>query len=673
VTPSQWYCAGPSRRERPPRRWRRRGLVLAALAESLAATSLAAQQPRDTIVLDEVVVTATRLPLPRAAVASAVTVLTGDELRSRGITNLLDALRQVPAAAIVQGGSFGTVASLFLRGGESDYVKVLVDGVTVNEPGGAFDFAHLAVDNVDRIEIVRGPASVVYGSDAMAGVVQVITRRGEGPPRWLLAAGGGTYGSSQLRADVAGGSENAGFSASASRFRSHGTYAFNSGYRRTDLSGQLRAGAGARSGARLTFRLDDHVTRFPTDGAGIPVDRNQYTTGRQSALGLEGRHLLSSRLELLLLLGSSVADAGYDDRADALADTLGSFAFVSRGRITRRSGDLRAVARLAPGTTLTVGGSFERQAARSRDSSDSQWGRSTDSLVASRRGGAAYAQLVADRGGRVALNLGARLDRNQRFGSFGTYRAGISWRLAPLARVRAAVGSALKEPTFFENFASGWVVGNRDLRPEKSRSWEVGCDAQLGAGRGGAALAATLFAQRFTDLIQYTSAPPVPGAPNYVNVAVARASGIEAEGSLALGAGLTARGHHTYLSSAAVDAAGSASGGDRPLLRRPTHAGGVSFAWAARRAALSVAAEYVGRREDTDYGAAGGAVRVRMPAYLRVDAAATLPLLGRRSGAAIEASLRVENLLGASYEEVRGFPARRRTVFVSLSAEGGFR
>jgi vitamin B12 transporter len=648
----------------------------AALAAALLAAPLrlAAQTPRDTVRLDSLIVTATRLPVPRAALAAAVTVVTAEALRAQGATGLLDALRGVPSATVVQGGSFGTPASLFLRGGESDYVKVLVDGVAVNEPGGSFDLAHLAVDDVARVEIVRGPGSVLYGSDAVAGVVQVFTRSGRGAPRWHLAGAGGSYGSSRLEAGAAGGSDRLGFSLSASRSSSDGTDAFNSGYRRAGLAGLLRAAVGGRTDAALTLRLDDHVTHFPTDAAGRLVDHNQFTTGRLAAVGLSARHILGQRFELRLQLGATTSHSGYDDRPDGPVDTVGFYADVSGGHTTRRSADLRAVAYLATGTTLTLGGALESQTGRSSDSSASQYGPFVDALAASRRTGALYAQLSADPGRRVALDAGARVDRDTRFGTAGTWRAGIVWRLAAGARLRAAAGTALKEPTFYEIAASGFVVGNPALRPERGRSWEVGAEARL--GRRGPAVAATWFHQRFSDLIQYTAVPPVAGQPNYYNIAAAEADGVEAELSLGLPGGLTAGAHYTYLRTAVRDA-GFETADDgpfavgRPLLRRPAHAGGVSLARVGRAVTLWASAELVGRRDDMDYAAATP-VRVALPAYLRLDAAATLPLLGRAGRTALAATARVENLTGARYQEVRGFPARGRTLSLGLRAEGGF-
>ena len=163
----------------------RRGLAALFL---LLPAGLAAQETADTASLPEIVVTATRYPVRPDSVAATVTVLRGDDLRAQGIRFVTDALRQVPGAHLVQSGPYGAATSLFVRGGESDYVKVLVDGVPVNQPGGFYDFGSLTTDNVERIEILRGPGSVLYGSDAIAGVVQIVTRQGPRGSGWARPA-----------------------------------------------------------------------------------------------------------------------------------------------------------------------------------------------------------------------------------------------------------------------------------------------------------------------------------------------------------------------------------------------------------------------------------------------------------------------------------------------------
>src|SRR5579885_2662253 len=184
---------------------------LSALGVIAFATSLGAQQS-DTARIAPVVVTATRVPISAAAAPATVDVVTGDELRLRGVTSLADALQTLPGVTFAQSGSFGGSTSLFLRGGESKYVKVLLDGIPMNDPGGAIDFSSITTDNVERIEIVRGPTSVLYGADAATGVIQIFTRRGRGAPHTTISARAGNYGSSDADGSVLGAFTNGDYS-----------------------------------------------------------------------------------------------------------------------------------------------------------------------------------------------------------------------------------------------------------------------------------------------------------------------------------------------------------------------------------------------------------------------------------------------------------------------------
>src|SRR5919205_1313434 len=166
--------------------------ALLVACTSVVGQTVDAQSP-DTTTLQPVVVSASKIPVRADALSQSVTILFGDDLRARGVTRVSDALREVPGAQLVQSGSAGSLTSLFLRGGESRYTKVLIDGVPVNSAGGSFDFSHLTTDNIERIEIVRGPASVLYGADAVTGVVQIFTRHGSRRPSSSVSARGGTY------------------------------------------------------------------------------------------------------------------------------------------------------------------------------------------------------------------------------------------------------------------------------------------------------------------------------------------------------------------------------------------------------------------------------------------------------------------------------------------------
>ena len=244
----------------------------------VGAAALRAQEPRDTVQLPELVVTATRLPMPLAATTAAVTVISGDELRSHGIATVSDALRTVNGSAVVETGPLGSATSLFLRGGESNMVRVLLDGVPLNAPGGAVDLSNLSTDDVERIEIVRGPASVLYGSDAVAGVVQIFTRGGAGA-HWEAGARGGSFGSRSADVRLATGGAVADASLSASHLSTDGIYAFNNAYRDDVVAASAGLVPDARTTARLTVRYTNALYHYPTDGSGNVVYHDQFQTG----------------------------------------------------------------------------------------------------------------------------------------------------------------------------------------------------------------------------------------------------------------------------------------------------------------------------------------------------------------------------------------------------------
>src|SRR6266566_5205014 len=202
-----------------------------AIALSIIPCTVVFAQAKDTTQLGTVVVSASKVPRPASTLTQAVTVLLGEDLRARGVTRVADALREVPGTSLVQSGSYGAVTSLFLRGGESRYTKVLIDGVPVNAPGGFFDFSHLTTDNVDRIEIVRGPASVLYGADAVSGIVQIFTRRSSNQARASIGARAGTYHSFDLDGDAAAANSLAGLSVGGALLSNNRILPFNYQYK----------------------------------------------------------------------------------------------------------------------------------------------------------------------------------------------------------------------------------------------------------------------------------------------------------------------------------------------------------------------------------------------------------------------------------------------------------
>ncbi len=639
-----------------------RAFQVASLALGALVSPLMGQDARDTVRLEDLVVTADRAPTPASRVVAATTVITGEQLREAGIYFVDQALARVPGAAVVPTGSYGGVSSVFLRGGESDFTKVLIDGVPVNQGGGGFNFGTLSTDNVERIEVVRGPASVLYGSDAVTGVINVITRRGRGGLRAEASSQAGSHGTWRGDLSASGATPEVSYSASLGRYRTDGIYRFNSGFTSTVASAALSVRPDARTELTLTARTGDNRLEYATDWTGAVTDSNQSNRQDATTLGLELGRRFTDAVEVRVLLASHGQTDRAQDLPDSPGDSLG-FYYQSQGRSLRRSADARGIVRLGRLGQLTAGAQAEFEQLEEFSTSGAPFD-------ASRRNVGTYAQAVVDLGTRVLLNAGLRLDDNQKFGTHATYRLGAIYAVTGRLRLRGAVGSAFKEPSLRENFArSPFEVGNPDLEPEQSRSWELG--VEQGLAGGAVTLAMTYFDQRFRNLIQYDGAA-APGAPNYANVARATARGLEFTGEFRPAPTLALSASYTRLTTRVDDPGFSAGAGDvfvdgAELIRRPRHSARLDGrARLADRLGLGLGVTYLGERADVDFRPFPS-VRTRLRGVVTLDADAALDLLREAAGQpSLAATFRGENLTGARYSTVVGFRARGRALFAGF-------
>ena len=639
--------------------------AVAALVSRPVSGQEAAKPLKDS--LPAVVVTASRVPIATAAPIAMSTVVSGDDLRAQGITRVEDALRLVPGAQVVSSGPEGSQTSLFLRGGNSNFVRVLVDGVPVNEAGGAFDWASLTVGNIDRIEIVQGPASVLYGSDAVTGVVQIFTKNGSGPLATSAYAGVGSRGARRGELGWSAGNASAGFTLSGSHQYTDGILAFNNGFLDDALSGSVRLNPDPRTDVHLAMRWSSQIYHFPTESDGTVQDHNAEQTDHRLVLSLDAGRKLSDRADLRVSVASNEYLPRSNNGPDSPADTLGFYGFYSRSTETRRSGDARLNLHYGARGVFTVGEEVAEDREDQTSLSLSQFGNSPGAFAASRHNSATFVQAIGDGTDRLSYVVGGRLDQNSAFGTFPTMRASVAYVLSGEVRVRASLGSAFTAPSFLENFSTGFVTGNPALQPEHSRSAELGFDTFLDEGR--IVLKTTGFLQRFANIIDYSGNAP-PGTPSYYNVAAANADGVEVEANYKAGGGVTLSGSYTFTDTRTTKIGFDSTTGasyvpGQPLIRRPKNAWTVSALQTyAGGAQMTLVAEFVGERADRDF-VPFPAVPVTLPGYTKVDFSFVQPLPSHvRGGVSLEG--RVENVFNARYQEIDHFAAPGRMLFIGV-------
>jgi vitamin B12 transporter len=572
---------------------------------------------------------------------------------------------------LVQSGSFGSVTSLFLRGGESRYTKVLIDGVAVNADGGFFDFSHLTTDNIDRIEIVRGPASVLYGADAVTGIVQIFTRKGSGDSRASLGVRGGTYKSLDVDGDASGGNALGQYSVGGAQHSTNGILPFNNQYRNGTLSSAVSVGNAVTGDAKLSARYTAAEFHYPTDFNGQPVDSNSFRTQHRLTLGLDAGRSLSEFAQARFLAGTNeVSDLTEDIAVPFGGTTPEHSAFKSRGY--RRNAEGRLSFFLPTNATVTTGASYEAEHERSSNGSGPVGGATTetDSFDASRHTVAYYSELLGNPDDRFSYTLSGRVDDNSDYHRFATYRLGGNAQILPGIRLRASLSTAFNAPAFNQLRPTLFTVGSPNLRPERSRSAEVGL---TGAWAELVRVSAGYFNQRFSDLIQFVNGGPPDFKGSFANLTGASSNGYEAELALLPLDNWHGSVSYTIVNPKVTEVPPGFQGanvGDA-LIRRPSHSGSFVVGY-SRPAGVSVGAavNYVGKRPDTDFSQFPSP-RVALPAYAKLDLSAELPIFSpARRGFTLNA--RVENALNKRYEDALHFAAPGRTVLIGARASAIF-
>jgi vitamin B12 transporter len=605
--------------------------------------------------LPPVIVSATRDEQSLQSTISSATVITAHELRERQITNVGDALRSVVGVDVTQTGAPGGVMNAYIRGANSTQTLVMIDGVPVNNPSvGGFDFADLTTDNIERIEIVRGPKSSLYGSDANGGVINIVTKRGEGPLKATLSIEGGRYASTREAASLVGQSGPVDYSAGASYeltrgFSSAAVGTEPDGYQNTTFSSKLGLAVLGDGRVELTGRywlgqadldsLSCALTCVPTDDPGA----KQRTQGLVAAVSLQKplTDWWSQRLTI------SVNSAQYWNKSLNFAPPPPLYLYSEFDTRNQRI-DWQHDMSIGELVHVTAGTDYEGE--MGENSGDSN--RHTIDNV----GFFAQSRLELPQG--ISQLTAVRYDINNRYGNSFTYNIEAAYLFAPThTRLRAAAGTAFHGPTIQDLYYPDF--GNPNLQPETSETLEAGIEQSLWEKR--VVIGVTQFRTNFDNLIQFVdeSADPLPRdcmAPYApfgicpVNVDKARAEGQEVTVTVKPVMQVLIVSNYTHLTAKDRTT-------DTNLLRRPrdkAHIGVTVTPIAA--VVLTAEVDYVGRRSD-----AGGTVGSYWLARATGSYAVTkwLQLFGR-----------IENLTDKVYQETLGYGTAGLSLYGGLRVTG---
>lgn len=605
-------------------------LGLGVLVAPIAALDAAAQATTE---VAELVVTANRIPTEASRVGSSVSIIDAAEIERRQQVQVLDMLKRVPGVSISRNGGFGATSTLRLRGSEAGMVKVLVDGVEVNDAAGAnneFDFNSLLTVDIEKIEVLKGPQSALYGNDAMGGVINIITRSGDGAPRFTALAEAGSYGTFRQQAGVSGRTGNTSFALTGSNFTTDGfsrTFAGSEkdGSDARSVSGKL--GVEATELLRFDFSggwswLDTEYDPFGADGAA--AQEKETWQGRAAA----DLSLLEGRFTSNLALSLASTKRDFDEPTGwYVASTFDSL---------RKALDYQGNLHFGR-DTATFGLSVDEEDAKTTNTSAFGLEPGIDDDVTTKSAFIQYqAQLTDD----LTLTAGGRVDDHEAFGSKATYRFTGAYVVPESGTIlRASYGTAYKAPTLYQLYEPSY--GNADLRPEEARGMDAGIEQPLLDGK--VTLGASLFRTHYDNLIGFSSA--------YVNVAKARTEGVELTFEAKPLESLLLSANYTYL-----DATDRISGRDLP--RRPRNTVNASIDWYATDALLLGAAlRHVGKQRDT-----ASATSPILDRYTTVDVTARWKL--RES---VSLFGRVENIADQEYQEVRTYRTPGRSAYGGVS------
>ncbi|MDA0261643.1 MAG: TonB-dependent receptor [Proteobacteria bacterium] len=602
--------------------------TLALSLSSLMPERATAQNAGQADALPELVVTATRVPTSPEQVGSSITVITADELEEKQTTFVADALRRVPGLSVSRTGGVGNLTQVRIRGSEGNHTLVLIDGVEVNDLGfnSVFDFGNLLTDSIERIEILRGPQSTLWGGDAVGGVINIITKKGKGRPSVTAFVEGGSFQTGRGAATLSGSGGPWTYSLTGSHLQTHGISHANENNANRETDGyendSLLASIGVQALDNLmidvftryrnsTVETDPQTFNTVTFLSNPPADGNTRSDGRERQGAVKATaDFLDGRLETIVSLQYADTDTASRNL------TFGSPTFITNAARTKL--EAQGNIHFNPANTLVLGTETEEEEIRSTTQTK------TDVEIQ-----AAYAQYLLSPLDNLDLSAGIRRDDHQSFGKEDTYRLTASYLFERSAtRFKSSYGTGFKAPQLGELFG---FFGNPALQPETNEAWDAGIVQDLWGGRIRGEL--TYFDNQIENLIIFTGGVLRNAGESDIN-------GIETSLAVAATPELDITATYTWTNSR-----NKATGLE--LVRWPRHVTSIDTVWRfAPGWKTTLAATYTGEQDDLDFSRPAATRQVTLKAFTKVDTT-----LAYRISERYEVYGRIENLLDEDYEE----------------------
>ena len=639
---------------------------LAALPLLLCSTAALAQEaPRpDAAATDtgaDIVVAANRAPVDADRVTAAVTVLDKTAIDRAQDLSVADLLLRTPGVSLSRNGGYGTSTSLRIRGAESDQTVVVIDGVKINDPsspGGGYNFANLLIGDASRIEVLRGPQSILWGSQAIGGVVNIVTPLPTAALEGSIDLEGGSRETVSARAALGGTTGPLAWRVGAQSFTTDGISALQAGTERDGYTNQnVQARAVLTIAPGISADLRGSYANGRNDFDGFSGDTPEYGLTREF-VGYAGLNIDLFDARLRNRFGYGYTDTDRDNYNPDQVEQTQTFAALGRNHRLEYQGTLAV--------TKGVDAVFGVENEVSRFSTASSDFVPPYALGTPARGRAEltsfYGQLNVSPFDGLTINGGVRHDDHSRFGAQTLFAGGANWLLPTGTVLRASYSEGFKAPTLYQLFSE---YGNQALNPERAKGWEAGAEQRFMDGRF--ALGGTYFERRSRDQIVYTGCNPgtadplcfVPGSTTeqrfgyYQNVARAFARGVEAVARAQVGEHLSLDGNYSWVLS--EDRSPGRTFGNW-LPRRPRDTANVSATYTfAEAGSLGVAARFAGKSFDNASNA------TRLDGYTLVDLRGELPLSGT-----VRLFARVENLFDERYETIARYGTLGRSVYAGL-------